>query len=415
MIDTRENTDTKQTSLAAGVRALQGLKVIDLSRVLGGPYCTQILADHGADVVKLEPPQGDETRSWGPPFADGLSAYFAGANRNKRCLALDLSVVAGREVLFKLLEHADVLIENFKPRTLEKWDLDYLSLQKRFPRLIHCSISGFGGVGPLGAMPGYDAAAQAWSGIMSINGSLDSGPLRMGLPLVDIAAGMNAAIGIMMALYERDRSGLGQSVQTSLFETGLSLLHPHAANWFMSKNTPGLTGSAHTNIAPYDLFKTRTCPIFLAVGNNRQFARLCQRLRCEGLGQDVRFLENKDRLGNRDVLKAELEACLANEDGEPLAEELLTLGVPAGAVLSVPQAFSHDQARALSMMVACEGLDHVAPPVRLSRTPPQVRAKAQVFGAATDDILSEAGYTKEQVEHLVTSGAVVRRMRTAPE
>lgn len=239
--------------------ALHELRIIDLSRVLGGPYCTQILADHGASVIKIEPPTGDETRGWGPPFAMGLSAYFAGANRNKRCMALDISLAEGREVLLKLLASADILVENFKPGTLEKWGLGYKDmLENQFPRLIHCQISGFGDSGPLALQPGYDAAAQAWAGVMSINGSSETGPIRVGLPIIDIAAGLHACIGILAAVHERARSGRGQSVRTSLFETGLSLLHPHAANYFMSGENPKPTGSAHPNISPYDLFQTKT-------------------------------------------------------------------------------------------------------------------------------------------------------------
>lgn len=386
--------------------ALSGLRVIDLSRVLGGPYCAQILADHGADVIKVEPPQGDETRTWGPPFAQGLSAYFAGANRNKRCIALDLTKPQGRDVLLRLLEKADVLIENFKPGTLEKWSLSYDSvLAVKFPRLIHCRITGFGENGPLGALPGYDAAAQAWSGVMSINGSPESGPMRMGLPIVDLAAGMNACIGILAALHERERSGLGQSVATSLFETGLALLHPHAANFFMSGQDPRRMGSAHPNISPYDLCATRTVPIFLAVGNDGQFAKLCTRLGRAELLHDARFISNRERVIHREALKQELEKSLATEDGEVLGEELLRLGVPAGPVLSIRQAFAHPQARALQSSQDLDGLGHVAPPVRMTRTRPELKRKAEPFGASTNAILREAGYSEDEIKELLRSGA----------
>ncbi len=387
--------------------ALAGVRVIDLSRVLGGPYCTQILADHGADVIKIEPPQGDETRGWGPPFAMGLSAYFAGANRNKRCMALDLSSAAGQAVLLKLLGTADVLVENFKPGTLEKWNLGYDEVLARlFPRLIHCRISGFGETGPLGTLPGYDAAAQAWTGIMSINGSEGTGPIRMGLPIVDLAAGLNASFGILAALHERAGSGRGQSLATSLFETGLALLHPHAANFFMSGADPKPTGSAHPNISPYDLFRTKTTPLFLAVGNNGQFAKLCARLGAPALAADPRFLENKDRVAHRADLRAELEARLRDEDGERLAEELLNLGVPAGPVIGVKSAFAQEQARSLRSRLDLDGVGHVAPPVRMSRTPASVRAKAEPFGASTRGVLEEAGYSIEEIRELFAAGVV---------
>ena len=190
--------------------ALEGLKVVDLSRVLGGPYCAQMLADHGAEVIKVEPPQGDETRLWGPPFdQEGISAYFAGINRNKRTVALDLSKQEGREVLLKLLETADVLIENFKTGTMEKWGIGYETLSQKFPRLVHARVSGFGADGPLGGFPGYDAMVQASAGLVSVNGAPEAGPVRIGVPVVDLSTGMNACMGILMALYERNRSGQG--------------------------------------------------------------------------------------------------------------------------------------------------------------------------------------------------------------
>ena len=193
--------------------ALSGFRVIDLTRVLGGPYCTQLLADNGAEVIKVEPPRGDEVRDWGPPFKGGLSAYFAGVNRNKRSMGLDLGAPEGREVLFRLLEGADAMIENFKPGTLERWGIGYEDvLRERFPRLIHCSITGFGADGPLGGFPGYDAVAQALSGQMSVNGTPETGPMRLGVPIVDLATGLFAAAGVLMAAEERRRSGRGQRV-----------------------------------------------------------------------------------------------------------------------------------------------------------------------------------------------------------
>src|SRR5512135_1749238 len=203
--------------------ALTGIRIIDLTRVLGGPWCTQTLGDHGADIIKVEPPQGDETRAWGPPFdGHGNASYFLGTNRNKRAVTLDLTTATGRDALLKLLESADVLVENFKPGTLEKWGLGYETVfQPRFPRLIHCRISGFGAEGPLGGMPGYDAVIQAMCGMFSINGSTESGPTRIGLPIVDLGTGLYAAIGILMALLERERSGLGQFVDLALYDVGV--------------------------------------------------------------------------------------------------------------------------------------------------------------------------------------------------
>ncbi|MFZ4651331.1 MAG: CaiB/BaiF CoA transferase family protein, partial [Rubrivivax sp.] len=265
---------TAAAPLAMG--SLHGLKVVDLSRVLAGPYCTQILADHGAAVLKVEPPGGDETRGWGPPFdPQGTASYFLGLNRNKRGCTMDLTQPAAREALLALLEDADVLVENFKAGTLEKWGLGWEVLAPRFPRLIFCRITGFGTDGPMGGLPGYDAAIQALAGIMSVNGEPDARggePLRVGLPVVDMVTGLNAALGIALALQERNRSGRGQFLEVALHDAGLSLLHPHAANHLLDGRIPGRTGNAHPNICPYDTFRTGTEPIFLAVGNDRQFA-----------------------------------------------------------------------------------------------------------------------------------------------
>ena len=235
--------------------AMTGLRVIDLTRVLGGPYCTQILADHGADVIKVEPPAGDEVRDWGPPFHGEDAAYFVGINRNKRSIGLDLASEGGRAVLMKMLESADVLIENFKPGTLDRWGIGSEALRSRFPRLVHCRISGFGGDGPRGGNPGYDAIIQAMTGMIAATGSPQSGPMRIGVPLVDISTGLYAAIGILMALSERQKSGLGQFVETTLYETGLSIMHPHAANYFMHGKPPQLTGNEHPNLVPYAIFQ----------------------------------------------------------------------------------------------------------------------------------------------------------------
>ncbi len=386
-------------SIAAG--SLAGIKVIDLSRVLGGPYCTQILADHGAEVIKIEPPQGDETREWGPPFKDEMSAYFTGANRGKRCLALDLAQPEGREVLLRLLTHADVLVENFKPGSLKKWQLDYhQDLEPRFPRLVQCSITGFGDKGSLGGFPGYDAVAQAWTGILSVNGSAESGPQRMGLPLVDITTGMNAALGIMLALFERNRSGRGQLMTTSLFETGLSLQHPHAANFLMSGQVAKPQGSAHTNISPYDLFQTASVPVFLAVGNDAQFAKLCQELKRPELASDPRFLHNENRLTHRLALKIELEKSLGQFEGRAFAEHLMKQGVPAGPVLTIKEALEHEQTKACEMILSDGSYRGISSPIKLSRTPSRQVGRPQKFSESSLEILREFKYTEEEIERL---------------
>jgi crotonobetainyl-CoA:carnitine CoA-transferase CaiB-like acyl-CoA transferase len=364
--------------------ALEGIKVIDLSRVLGGPYCTQILADHGASVLKIEPPQGDETRGWGPPFRHGVASYFVGLNRNKTGRVMDLSQPAVREELLALLEDADVLVENFKTGSMEKWGLGFDTLHQRFPRLVHCRVSGYGADGPLGGLAGYDAAIQALSGIMSVNGEAGGDPLRVGLPVVDMVTGLNAALGIMFALNERARSGLGQFVEAALYDCGLSLLHPHAANNLMDGRMPRRTGNAHPNIYPYDTFATGTEPIFLAVGNDRQFATLCATIGADDLPGDARFLTNGDRSTNRVSLKQALETRLAAFECGALAQTLATAGVPCAPIQTVPQALAHPHTAHREMVVNI-GDDYagVASPIKLSRTPATYRLPPPAFDTSS--------------------------------
>ena len=362
-------------SIPVNTGALAGIRVVDLSRILGGPLCGQILGDHGADVLKVEPPQGDDTRTWGPPFRDdGVASYYLGLNRNKRLMRLDLASEAGREVLLRLLADADVLIENFKTGTLEKWGLGHDALAEAFPRLVHVRVSGFGADGPLGGLPGYDAALQALNGIMSVNGEAGGAPLRVGLPVVDMVTGLNAALGVMLALHERRRSGRGQFVEAALYDAGLSLLHPHAANWFLDQRTPQRSGNAHPNIYPYDSFATGSEPIFLAVGNDRQFAILCRHLGEPALTEDPRFASAGARSVNRDALKIELERLLASHECNVLADALVQAGVPCAPVLSVPQALQHPHTAHRRMVVelpgGCKG---IGAPIKLSRTPASYR------------------------------------------
>lgn len=359
--------------------SLEGLKVIDLSRVLGGPYCTQILADHGADVLKIEPPQGDETRTWGPPFdANGTASYFLGVNRNKRGMTMDLAQAPQREALLALLQDADVLVENFKTGTMEKWGLGFDTLSVKFPRLVHCRVSGFGADGPKGGLPGYDAAVQAMVGMISINGESDANggtPVRLGVPAVDLATGLNAALGILMALHERTKSGKGQFVEAALYDCGLSFLHPHTANHLLDPSrVPGRSGNAHPNICPYDTFATGTVPIFLAVGNDGQFGKLCELIGAPELPSDARFASNALRNKHRSELKPLLEAQLAQfTDCEALADRLIRAGVPCAPTRDIPAALADPHTAHRGMVVQIGEYKGVASPIKLSRTPATYR------------------------------------------
>jgi len=393
--------------MTEAVGALRGLKVIDLSRVLGGPYCTQALADHGAIVIKLEPPAGDETRGWGPPFEGDTASYFVGVNRNKQGIAVDLARAEGREILWQLLEDADVLVENFKPGTLERWGMDYEAvLRQRFPKLIHCAISGFGADGPLGGLPGYDAVIQAMAGLMSVNGEADGGPLRIGLPIVDMVTGLNAVAGILLALHERAASGLGQSIDIALYDCGISLLHPHLPNYFGSGQAAVRSGNAHPNIAPYDSYRTATEAIFLAVGNDKQFAKLCTYLGAPELAADPRFLDNRSRCLHRPELKAALEARLLEHACAPLAETLIRQGVPCGPVQDVAVVVAHPHTLHRKMVVEIGAYRGIGSPIKLSRTPASYRCGPPVLGGDTYQVLTELGIDAATQQKLIAAGIV---------
>ena len=395
--------------------ALDGLKVIDLSRVLGGPYCGQMLADHGAEVIKVEPPQGDETRGWGPPFdAEGISAYFAGINRNKRTIALDLSRSEGRNVLLRLLEETDVLIDNFKTGTMEKWGMGYAdTLAQKFPRLVHARVSGFGADGPLGGFPGYDAMVQASSGLVSVNGAPEAGPVRIGVPVVDLSTGMNACIGIMMALYERTRSGKGQFIDATLYGSAVALHQPHAPNYLMGGQTPKLVGNSHGSLAPYCNFPTRGRNIVVGAGNDGQFRKLCQMLGKIELADDPRFKTNKDRVAHKIELEAELRALTKDRDGESFANELMRNGVPSGAVMEVPDVMEHPHTKHRNMVWEKDGYRNIGNPVKLSRTPAAVRSKPKKFGADTRAVLAERGFSPAEIDALVASGVALTAIKKA--
>jgi crotonobetainyl-CoA:carnitine CoA-transferase CaiB-like acyl-CoA transferase len=398
--------------LARSPGALAGLKVIDLTRVLGGPYCTMILSDHGADVIKIEPPQGDEVRDWGPPFLEDDASYFIGVNRNKRSLALDLRRAQGKAVLLRLLEGADVLVENFKPGSMEKWGLGYeTDLAPRFPRLIHCRVSGFGADGPLGGLPGYDAILQAMNGLMSVNGDPSTGPLRLGIPMVDLGTGLFATIGILMALHERTQSGRGQYVDATLHDCGMALLHPQAANFFLNGKRPVPTGNAHPNIAPYEKYRTRTCEIFIAGGNDAQFRKLCELIGRPELAADPRFLGNSDRLANRAALTALLSAVFAEQDGHALTLRLIENGVPAGPVLPVDEVLAAPHTAHREMVTELGAYRGLGTPIKLSRTPGGTRAAPPRFGQHGPAVLAEHGYDADAIAALEHEGVLHTKRR----
>ena len=397
--------------LARSPGALAGIKVIDLTRVLGGPYCTMILSDHGADVIKIEPPQGDEVRDWGPPFHDDDASYYIGVNRNKRAIALDIGKPDGQAVLLRLLRDADVLIENFKPGSMEKWGIGYETLAQRFPALIHCRISGFGPDGPLGGLPGYDAILQAMTGLMSANGTQDTGPMRLGTAVVDMGTGLYSAIGILMALHERGQSGRGQFLDMTLYDCGLSLLHPQAANFFLSGKRPVGTGNRHPNLVPYDKYPTRTCEIFIASGNNGQFRKLCDQIDRPDLAEDPRFANNGARNVNRVDLGRELAAAFAEQDGHELALRLIRNGVPAGPVLFVDESTVAPHTEHREMVTELDWYKGIGTPIKFSRTPGGTRRPPPKFAQDATEVLTQHGYSAEEIAALQRDGVLQVKRR----
>lgn len=399
-------TETKSSG------ALAGKLIIDLSRVLGGPYCTQILGDHGAEIIKIEPPRGDETRDWGPPNYAHDAAYFIGVNRNKRSMGLDLSIPAGREVLLQLLTNADVLVENYKPGSMEKWGLGYEEVLKhKFPRLIHCRVSGFGSDGPWGGYPGYDAIIQAMAGWFSVNGEAGSNPTRLGLAMVDMGTGLYSAIAILLAMAERERSGLGQYLDMTLYDCAVSLMHPHIVNYNYSGKVPVATGNAHPNISPYDTFRTRTVDVFIGAGNNRAFAKLCNELQRPDLITDPRFLKNTDRVSNRDALKVEIESNLMRIDGAEICARLGEAGLAAGPIYNTAQVVSNIHTIHRDMAIEHDWYKMTGTPIKLSRTPGSLRHLPPKFGENTYQIMREFGFADAAISDLIENGVVFNKQQ----
>jgi crotonobetainyl-CoA:carnitine CoA-transferase CaiB-like acyl-CoA transferase len=366
--------------------ALEGIRVVDLSRVLAGPYCAQLLGDHGAEVTKVEPPAGDLTRSWGPSRDDGVSAYYAGLNRNKRHLVADLATAEGQDLVRRLVADADVLIENFKPGTMERWGLG--DLEQTHPGLVYCRVSAFGEDGPLAGLPGYDAVIQAYTGIMDLNGEPDGAPLRVPMPVTDLTTGLLAFSGVLLALHERARSGRGQRVDLSLVDGAMSLLHPVAANYFMTGTPPHRLGSAHPNIAPCETFDSPAGEVYVAAGNDAQFRALVDFLGRPELADDARFATNADRLAHRHELNAALATLVRALETPDLARDLIARGVPATLVRPVAEVLDAPDVAARRMVTELDGVRMLGIPVRLSRTPGSVRTPPRALGADQADQLA---------------------------
>ena len=409
--DSRETTasvaSAAPTAPAPRTGPLAGIRVLDLTRILAGPYCTMQLGDLGADVIKVEPPGGDDSRSWGPPFTAGESAYFTGVNRNKRGIRLDLRTSEGQDAIRRLARTADVLIENFKIGTMERWGLGYEeALAPADPRLVYCSITGYGRTGPSAHLPGYDPVIEAVSGLMSVTGQADGPATKFGVALVDIITGHQAALGITAALRSREVTGTGQRVDVSLFETALSVLANQASSYLMTGTVPHRHGNGHPAIVPFDVFETRDGPVMVCAGNDGQYRKLCHLFGVPELAIDSRFATNPARVANRVELTALLAAHFARFDRAELVAAAEGAGVPVGPVNTLETVFGHPQVEARDMLVSMEHptigtVQQVGFPIKMHGTPASLHRPPPLLGEHTGEVLAEAGFSTHEIATLL--------------
>jgi succinate---hydroxymethylglutarate CoA-transferase len=373
---------------------LAGIRVLDLTRILAGPLCTMMLGDMGADVIKVEPPEtGDDTRTWGPPFLASDAVYFLGVNRNKRSLTLNMAVPAGQKILADLIEKADVLIDNFKLGTLEKWSFTDAWFERHAPRLVRCSITGYGSSGPKAALPGYDFILQAESGLMSICGEPEGKPTKYGVAIVDVCTGMLASNSILAALNARERTGKGQKVELSLYETSLAMLVNVAASYLAAGRNAGRFGNGHPSIVPYTSYQTADAMIALGVGNERQFARLADVLGRAEWAKDARFASNRARVENRTVIDGLISEALSHDKADAWLAKLKAAGIPSGKINSVAEALEDAQTAARKMIETIEHptvgtLKMLGIPFKFSDTACSVRRPPPTLGQHSEEILS---------------------------
>jgi crotonobetainyl-CoA:carnitine CoA-transferase CaiB-like acyl-CoA transferase len=383
--------------MTSPIGPLSGLRVLDLTRVLAGPTCTQMLGDLGAEVIKIERPEaGDDTRGFAPPFVPNTkeSAYFVGVNRNKKSVTLDIAKPEGQAIILKLLDHCDILVENFKVGALAKYGLGYEQLAKTHPRLIYCSITGFGQTGPYAPRPGYDALIQAMGGVMSLTGEPNGSPQKVGVPVADLFAGLYGCIGILAAVNHRNNTGQGQQIDIGMLDTHVAWLANQGMNYLATGENPPRLGNQHPNIAPYQEFPTKDGYIILAVGNDPTFERFCKAFGQEALLADPRFATNPIRVQNRQLVTDTLTPVMKSKTTAEWIDALEALKIGCGPINTLEQVFADPHVQAREMVVEMahgsgETVKVIANPVKLSATPPSYRSAPPVLGEHTNAVLSD--------------------------
>jgi len=390
---------------------LEGIKVLDLSRALAGPYCTMLLGDMGADVIKIERPgKGDDSRAWGPPFIEGESAYFLSINRNKKSITLNLKSEKGKEILFKLIKISDVLIETNRPGVMEKLGLSFEEVKKVNPKIVYCSISGFGQTGPYKLRPGFDQVIQGMGGLMSITGEENRPPIKVGVAITDVGAGMYAAIGILAALLRRDKTGKGEYIDVSMLDGTISWLTYQSGRYFASGEVPKPMGSGHPLIVPYQAFKTKDIYINIAVGNDSLWRKFCETIGLN-IADDPKFSTNAKRVENKEELIKILNEILSKKTGKEWLEILNKAGIPCGPIYKLNDIFSDPHVLSRGMVSEIEHpkagkIKLTGVPIKFKNSPGKIRLHPPLLGENNFEILEEIGYKKEEIEKFREEGVI---------
>ena len=389
---------------------LNGIKVLDLTQAMAGPMASMTLGDLGADVIKLEPLNGDQTRSWTPPYMGGMSSYFLSANRNKRSISVDLKSQSGREILKRLVSDCDVLVENFRPGTMDKFGMGYENASRINKGIIYCSLSGYGQTGKSREWPGYDLTVLAYSGLLSLNGEEGRTPIKFGVPIADITAGLFSAISILAALHHRDMTGIGQFIDMSMLDANFSILTHQALGYLSTGKNPRLLGSAHASIAPYQVFRTSDGFIAVAVGSEKLWKSFCRVIEKEDMILDPRFRSNSERVQNRSELVDEINREFARSRTEEIFEKLLEAGIPSSPINSVEDIVNSEQIKERDMIRHVQApygdIQLLGTPFRMSETPGDVRLHPPMLGEHTQEILESLGFSREEIKKMVSEGTI---------